>query len=806
LNPYLFTSGPHTTPEVPYLEDTTDGKPVIPKTAKSLDKSQYKAFEEATTREISLIQGPPGTGKTFTSVVILQSLVETQRQCHVERRNSGPRIPVLVTAQTNHALDQLLKKYKNNPGCGGVIRLGGRSNDEEISELTLAKQMRKNTPGFRHQSAGRLYSEAKLAITAVQQSHTLDNATDAKELRDHGLLSDDQYYSIVDDDWESNDGDDGNDLINWLGMPQSEFSYDAPVISRTTKKTGPPERRWQGSSGAFVPLPFHSGHGSARFDDRAIHLLRNARNLYNIRPHDRLVVYNYLQDRLRSEKSSPVMDLLKRYNNICGSIKNIRDANKIAYIQANNEIEVIGCTVTGLLKYSDIISGLRPQILLMEEAAEIREGDTIAGILPSIEHVVLLGDHQQLQPHVTMAELSREPYRINISMFERLIKQGVQHQTLLEQRRMIPCLRDIIQPFYPKLTDHAPTISKLPVDIPGVSQPLWWLQHDWPEAPGFANGDSVQNFQEAQMMVLFVEYLVTKQNFPPDRITMLTYYRGQVDLLNRELGSNLRLAACEAEWSVRTVDGFQGEENDIILLSLVRGPNGKAGFVTQENRAIVGLSRARLGLYIFGHKDVLVKDTPRGETWTKVIQQIKGNQGPGLPLCPYPDSDEVVRVNHPRQLRRLLREKKGRKARRTGQGSCSGSEAELQTIPTRTTSSRISGQGRAAKQGNSVGPETRLSKDSSRPGDLPALPQRGETDSVETLASELELISFDDVETIPLPQQFWPWDTTPLEPTPVAEEEIDLLDFEASKVATDGGGSNKFEMNKVAPAQVDLLS
>jgi hypothetical protein len=77
---------------------------------------------------------------------------------------------------------------------------------------------------------------------------------------------------------------------------------------------------------------------------------------------------------------------------------------------------------------------------------------------------------------------------------------------------------------------------------------------------------------------------------------------------------------------------------------------------------------------------------------------------------------------------------------------------------------------------------------------------------VETLASELELISFDDVETIPLPQQFWPWDTTPLEPTPVPEEEIDLLDFEASEVATDGGGSNKFEMNKVAPAQVDLLS
>ncbi|KJK74781.1 hypothetical protein H634G_09825 [Metarhizium anisopliae BRIP 53293] len=715
LDQYVFSPRPHSVPNVPYLKETPNGNPAVPKTARSLDKSQHDAFTEATTREVSIIQGPPGTGKTFTSNVILQSLVETQRQCREARINPGPKIPVIVSAQTNHALDQLLQIYVETPGAGKVVRLGGRSNNEAIAKLTIPKLRRTHVPvSYRAQPAGKLWSGTSRDDKAKQQA------------------------------------------------------------------------RWQGSRVFFVPLPTSSDRSASSVSqDRAIHLLDTTRNLYNIRPEDRQVVYNYLRERLHAKKHPSMADLIQSYNGARASIQSTKVANDLAYIQAD-EIDVVGCTVTGLMKYRQLISSLRPQILLMEEAAEVREGDTIAGLLPSIEHLILLGDHQQLQPHVDMVELASDPYRLNISMFERLIKLGIPHKTLLQQRRMIPCLREIVQLFYPKLVDHTPTISKLPLQVSGVSKPLWWFQHDWPEEPGICNGTSLQNFREAQMIVLFVQYLVTLGNIPPERITMLTYYRGQVDLLNKQLAANQKLASLEIEWSVRTVDGFQGEENDIILLSLVRGPNGKAGFLSQENRAIVGLSRARVGMYIFGHQQVLLKHPRR--TWSKVIRQIGENQGRSLPLRPDPDTDNVVQVDHPDQFKPILRNARHKMPRKESQkGSySSGSEkgAQPESHGARTVERPPKNQAPESKAPESKAPESSLSQDAPSPQvrlrfwtpNLPSLPPERPVDTTESLASDIELLSFEDSETVPISQQL-AWDVTPLKPATEEAEEQWLIEF-----------------------------
>ena len=109
--------------------------------------------DEATTKELAVIQGPPGTGKTFTSVVILESLVQTQRVCHEALVYPAPKRPVIIVAQTNHALDQLLMRYMETQGSGAVVRLGSRTSCEAIEKRTLFNLAKKGSRKGRRRTA-----------------------------------------------------------------------------------------------------------------------------------------------------------------------------------------------------------------------------------------------------------------------------------------------------------------------------------------------------------------------------------------------------------------------------------------------------------------------------------------------------------------------------------------------------------------------------------------------------------------------------------------------------------------------------
>jgi superfamily I DNA and/or RNA helicase len=90
-----------------------------------------------------------------------------------------------------------------------------------------------------------------------------------------------------------------------------------------------------------------------------------------------------------------------------------------------------------------------------------------------------------------------------------------------------------------------------------------------------------------------------------------------------------------------TIDNYQGEENDIILLSLVRSNDtGHVGFINDINRACVALSRARLGLYVIGNFKLL---SAKSDIWKKVVGDLKGNKqiGEALPLQCQSHSDVV---------------------------------------------------------------------------------------------------------------------------------------------------------------------
>ena len=258
-------------------------------------------------------------------------------------------------------------------------------------------------------------------------------------------------------------------------------------------------------------------------------------------------------------------------------------------LKQNTEIcqtkKVIGMTTTAAAKNSALIRDLGCKIVIAEEAAEVQESHIVSVLPASCQHLILIGDHQQLRPKSTSYELELK-YNMDISLFERLIKNNVASNRLGQQHRMRPAISyQMQQCFYKGLENHHSVMSR--PDIPGVVKNVQFINYGGQNLFEKENRDSAikVNEHEAKFVVMLAEYFV-KNGQDPAKITILTLYLGQF----YEIKALLR--KMKIEITCQTVDNFQGQENDIIILSLVRSnKQTRGGFSTIENRVCVALSR-----------------------------------------------------------------------------------------------------------------------------------------------------------------------------------------------------------------------
>jgi len=194
---------------------------------------------------------------------------------------------------------------------------------------------------------------------------------------------------------------------------------------------------------------------------------------------------------------------------------------------------------------------------------------------------------------------------------------------------MRPEIREILNPIYSdQLKDHESVLGRDHVQgMGGVN--LYWHCHSADEDT-MQDSPSKCNLFEAESIAKFVEYLVLN-NIPTDKITILTFYTGQKQLLWKTLrrNTNFRFTL----FKIATVDSYQGEENDIIILSLVRSnPHGNIGFLANENRVCVALSRAQRGFYIFGNAAMVTRADKLWWDVGSVLNQAPAKIGYTLPL------------------------------------------------------------------------------------------------------------------------------------------------------------------------------
>jgi superfamily I DNA and/or RNA helicase len=252
---------------------------------------------------------------------------------------------------------------------------------------------------------------------------------------------------------------------------------------------------------------------------------------------------------------------------------------------------IVAMTTTGSSRYHNILKDIGPRIIVVEEAAEVFEAHIVSSLSKHCEHLILIGDHVQLRPNPTVYNLAIN-YHLDVSLFERLLNNNFTKVMLKCQHRMRPEISVLMNHFYElPIQDH---FSVLKFEyIRNISCPVYFITHNKPERR-IHDSQSKVNQYELDYMFKLMNYLL-KQNYEQTQITILTMYLGQCMEMRKLLRKHNILNV-----KVSTVDNFQGEENDIILLSLVRSnEHAKIGFLNIHNRVCVALSRARKGIQHF---------------------------------------------------------------------------------------------------------------------------------------------------------------------------------------------------------------
>ncbi|KAI9676461.1 MAG: hypothetical protein M1817_000618 [Caeruleum heppii] len=613
------------------------------KPTSELDETQLDALQRMLTRRLAIVQGPPGTGKTYVSVIALKILLG--QSAHADR-------PIIIASQTNHALDQLLRHvaaFETN-----FVRIGGRTLDQDvIKERTLFELRQK-----RHAQppANSLYIPAKNKIrlstanmtSILKPLHGADGPMSAAFFRKQGLLTDAQYSSLEQGakNWVSAYEEPGlsDCMAKWLGdelyqvetrCQPEEFGFDYEEIDLEFEQLKELEAEVKGSSddervdalsGKWIPLtePFTT----MEYPSIKKHHIKKALDvddLWDLPSEMRSAIYGFLRAQAKAKIREAFQDEARSY---MSSAQDLRTGKWELDYEILRKAKVIGMTTTGLSKYRPLVASLMPRVLVVEEAAETIEGLIAAGCVESLQHLIMVGDHRQLRGHCSVHELEGPPFNLGVSMFERLINNGIEYTTLKTQLRMIPEIRRVLTPIYDKLDDHPSVLARLPVPgMGGVNS--FFMSHRGPES--FDHLSSKCNETEALHVVGLFNYLILNGMTARD-ITVLTFYNGQRKRILSLLRQHANLQGLT--FNVKTVDSYQGEENGVVLLSLVRSNHRREiGFLSIENRVCVALSRAQRGFYVFGNADTLCRTSLLWYKVVKIMSDEPRRVGFALPLA-----------------------------------------------------------------------------------------------------------------------------------------------------------------------------
>ncbi|KAG8347812.1 AAA domain [Trypanosoma vivax] len=351
-------------------------------------------------------------------------------------------------------------------------------------------------------------------------------------------------------------------------------------------------------------------------------------SLWSLDPPLRHEYYAYLIRKCISTKARDCLLIMDAMKNVVQLRNHAMSELKLELLQG---ADVVGLTTTGCASNQNLLRSLRPSVLVVEEAAEVLESQLLACMTDSIQQIVLIGDHFQLQPKVETFAYEKFN-RLNMSLFERLSFR-LKPVCLTEQRRMHPTISRLVRPFYDAaaLLDSASvkgrsfissTGERFTEAVPGLERRVFFWRHTNPEETAHGSRSKVNTLEVRRVLDIVAH--ITTEGVHQKSITVITPYLAQFRLLRTTLRMN-----AFSDVTVSTVDLFQGDENDVIILSMVRTEE-LTEFLRMRNRMIVCCSRARHAMVMVGN-DTLLDQSPH---WKQVLDLLRkdGCVGDRLPI------------------------------------------------------------------------------------------------------------------------------------------------------------------------------
>lgn len=278
--------------------------------------------------------------------------------------------------------------------------------------------------------------------------------------------------------------------------------------------------------------------------------------------------------------------------------------------QLFGEAKVIASTLTG--SASHLLSGQKFGTLFIDEAAQALEAACWIAIRRA-SRVVLAGDHCQLPP--TVKSIAALKGGLGTTLMERIVARKPSVVTLLtvQYRMNEQIMRFSSNWFYDGRVESAPEVKYR--GILDYDNPITWIDTSESGAKEEFVGESFGriNKTEAELTLEALKNYFTKigrQRIADEHIDVgvISPYRAQVQLLRRMVRKAEFFKPYRGCITVNTVDGFQGQERDIIVISLVRSnDDGQIGFLSDLRRMNVAITRARMKLIIVGSVQTMTR-------------------------------------------------------------------------------------------------------------------------------------------------------------------------------------------------------
>ena len=277
-----------------------------------------------------------------------------------------------------------------------------------------------------------------------------------------------------------------------------------------------------------------------------------------------------------------------------------------------SEARVIACTLVG--SANRILTGQKFGTVFIDEAAQALEAACWIAIRKA-DRVILAGDHCQLPPTVKDPQALRAG--LGYTLMQSIVKNRPETVSLLKvQYRMNDeIMRFSSNWFYGGMLESAPEVKYR--SILDFDTPLEWVNPEGMDCNEEFVGENYGriNKPEAELSVAQLKAYILKigkERFLEEKIDvgLISPYKAQVQYLRQLIRKDNFFKPYRSAITINTVDGFQGQERDVILISLVRAnEEGQIGFLNDLRRMNVAITRARMKLIILGDVSTLTRHT-----------------------------------------------------------------------------------------------------------------------------------------------------------------------------------------------------